>query len=125
MRNEAVEKVQKRVAKAAAAETDGLTISPLINTDRKGGAYRIMHQQFRRAIVGCAIVRGQAKLTLGRLHYVRATREEAASVSKSHHSNNRWAPSQRGRSSWFNNHTAEGYTTFEQFWNGHYYRMPH
>jgi len=68
MRNEAVEKVQKRVAKAAAAETDGLTISPLINTDRKGGAYRIMHQQFRRAI-GCAIVRGQAKLTLGRLYY--------------------------------------------------------
>jgi len=32
------------------AETDGLTISPLINTDRKGGAFRIMHQQFRRAI---------------------------------------------------------------------------
>ena len=83
------------------AETDGLTISPLINTDRKGGAFRIMHQQFRRAI-GCAIVRGQAKLALGRLHYVRATREEAASVSKSHHSNNRWAPSQQGRSSWFN-----------------------
>jgi hypothetical protein len=55
--NEAVEKVLKRVAKAAAAETDGLTISPLINTDRKGGAYRIMHQQFRRAI-GCVIVRG-------------------------------------------------------------------
>ena len=35
-----------------------------------------MHQQFRP--IGCAIVRGQAKLTLGRLHYVRATREEAA-----------------------------------------------
>jgi predicted secreted Zn-dependent protease len=48
---------------------------------RKGGAFRIMHQQFRRAI-GCATVRGQAKLTLGRLHYVRATREEAASVCK-------------------------------------------
>jgi len=88
--NEALEKVLKQVAKAAAAETetDGLTISPLINTDRKGGAFRIMHQQFRRAI-GCMIVRGQAKLTLGRLHYVRATREEAASVSKSHHSDNR------------------------------------
>jgi hypothetical protein len=37
-----------------------------------------MHQQFRRAI-GCATVRGQAKLALGRLHYVRATREETAS----------------------------------------------
>ena len=122
--NEALEKVLKQVAKAAAAGTDGLTISPLINTDRKGGAFRIMHQQFRRAI-GCATVRGQAKLTLGRLHYVRATREEAASVCKSHHSDNRWAPSQRGRSSWFNDHTATGYTTFEQFRNGHYYTMPH
>jgi hypothetical protein len=37
--NEALEKVLKRIAKAAAAETDGLTISPLINTDRKGGAF--------------------------------------------------------------------------------------
>jgi hypothetical protein len=118
--NEALEKVLKRVAKAAAAGIDGLTISPLINTDRKGGAFRIMHQQFRRAI-GCVIVRGQAKLTLGRLHYVRVTREEAARVSKSHHSDNRWTPSQRGRSSWFNDHTAEGCTTL----NGHYYSMPH
>ena len=32
--NEALEKVLKQVAKAALAETDGLTISPLINTDR-------------------------------------------------------------------------------------------
>jgi hypothetical protein len=113
--NEALEKVLKlkQVAKAAAAGTDGLTISPLINTDRKGGAFQIMHQQFRRAI-GCATVRGQDKLTLGRLHYVRATREEVASLCKSHHSDNRWAPSQRGRSSWFNNHTATGYKTFEQ-----------
>ena len=31
-----------------------------------------MIQQFRRAI-GCETVRGQAKLMLGRLHYVRAT----------------------------------------------------
>jgi hypothetical protein len=111
-----VEKVLKRVAKAAAAETDGLSISPLINTDRKGGAFRIiiMHQQFRRAI-GCVIVRGQAKLTLGRLHYVRATREEAASVSKSHHSDNRWTPSQRGRSSWFNDHTGRDIQLLNNF----------
>ena len=32
--NEALEKVLKQVAKAAAAGTDGLTISPLINTER-------------------------------------------------------------------------------------------
>ena len=114
--NEALEKVLKRVAKAALAETDGLTILPLINTDRKGGAFRfrIMHQQFRQAI-GCAIVRGQAKLTLGRLHYVRMTREEAASVSKSHHSDDRCSTT--------NDHG--GNTTFEQFRIGHYYSMPH
>jgi hypothetical protein len=67
--NEALKRELKQVAKAAAAGTDGLTISPLINTDRKGGAFRIMRQQFRRAI-GCATVRGQAKLTLGRLKRV-------------------------------------------------------
>ena len=38
---------------------------------------------------------------------------------------NRWAPSQRGRSSWFNDQTTGGYTTFEQFRNGQYYSMPH
>jgi hypothetical protein len=38
-----------------------------------------MIQQFRRAI-GCETVRGQAKLMLGRLHYVRA-REEAETDS--------------------------------------------
>ena len=38
--NEALEKVLKQGAKAAAAGTDGLTISPLIiNTDRKGGVF--------------------------------------------------------------------------------------
>jgi hypothetical protein len=34
-------------------------ISPLLNTDRKGEASRIMIQQFWRAI-GCETVRGQA-----------------------------------------------------------------
>ena len=47
-----------------------MTISPPVNTDRKGGAYAIVLQQFRRAI-GVGIVRGQAKHKLARLHYVR------------------------------------------------------
>ena len=52
----------------------GLTISPLVNTDRKGGASPIMLQQFKRAI-GVAIVSGNARHKLGRLHYVRSRQQ--------------------------------------------------
>jgi len=44
-----------------------LTISALVNTDRKGGAFPIMLQQFKRAI-GVAIVRGQAKDKMAGMH---------------------------------------------------------
>ena len=40
--NEDLEKVIQCLAREAASTDEGLTISPLINTDRKGGAYRIM-----------------------------------------------------------------------------------
>jgi hypothetical protein len=99
------------LAKIAAAGNDKLNISQLLNTDRKGGASRIMLQQFWQEI-GCETVCGQAKLILGRLHYVRATAEEAETekkVCRSNHSDNRWTPSQQGRSAWFNDHTAGGY----------------
>ena len=64
------------------------TISPLVNTNRKGGVYPVMLQQFKRAI-GVAIIRRNAMLKLSRLHYVRATPEEAAATCNTHHSNNR------------------------------------
>ncbi len=48
------------LAKEASSGDDGLKISPLINTDRKGGALPIMLQQFRRAI-RVPIVSGNAK----------------------------------------------------------------
>ena len=48
--NEDVDKVIKVVAWQAAAGEDGMATSPSANTDRKGGAYLIMLQQFRRAI---------------------------------------------------------------------------
>ena len=48
--NEDVDKVIKLVAWQAAAGEDGMATSPLVNTDRKGGSYLIMLQQFRRAI---------------------------------------------------------------------------
>ena len=100
-----------------------ITISPLVNTDRKGGAYRIMLQQFRRAIAVTA-ANGHSQHILQRLHYVRGTEQEARDACRSHHSDNRWRPYQRGGYSWFNSHVSEGYAMFEQFRNGYYYHMP-
>ncbi len=82
-------------AREAAAGDDDMWISPLVNLDRKGGAYQIMLQQFRRAI-WVAIVRGNAKHKLGRLHYVCKSIEEAADASTAHHSTNKWNPSHNG-----------------------------
>ena len=117
------EKIIWQIAREAAAGDDGLTISPLVNTDRKGGAFPIMLQQFKRAI-SVAIVRGNAKHKLGRLHYVRATAAEAAAVCGANHSDNKWRPSQNGRASWYSQHTPEGYGTFEQFRNGYDFCVP-
>ena len=54
-------KVVKILAREAASGNYGVTILPLVNTDRKRGAFPIMLKQFRRAI-GIAIVRGNANL---------------------------------------------------------------
>ena len=111
------------LARQASASDDGLSVSPLVNTDRKGGAFSIMLQQFRRAI-GVAIVSWHAKHKLRRLHYVIATAAEAEHVCNANHSENRWRPSQNGRSSWYSAHIPEGYATFEQFVNGYDFRVP-
>ena len=65
-----------------------------------------MLQQIRRAI-GVDIVSGHVKQKLGRLHHVRETAEEAARTCKTHYSNNRWKPSQKGRTYWFREHTQK------------------
>ena len=91
--------------------------------DRKGGAFPIMLHQFRRA-VGVAIVRGNAQHKLGRLHYVRATPEEAADACSANHSSNRWGSHRHGRSNWFTQHTPDGYGTYEQFRNGYDHCVP-
>ena len=54
----------------------GRTLSPLINTEMKGGDFPVMLHQFRRAIE-VQIVRGNAMLKMSRLHYVRRKSEEA------------------------------------------------
>ena len=105
------------------ARDHGLRISPLVNTDRKGGAFLIMLQQFLR-VIGVAIVRGNARHTLSRLHYVRTTPEEAAATCRANHSNNRWKQHQHGRTSWFSQHTPDGYRTYEQFRNGYDFCVP-
>ena len=104
-------KLIRRLARKAAS------ISPLVNTDRKGGSFPIMLQQFGRtiAIAGAGIVRVNAKHKLGRLHYVRATAEETALTCNSRHSDNRWKPSQNRLARWFSEYTPEGYATFDQF----------
>jgi hypothetical protein len=53
--NKNYETLISTLAREAAAGDNGMRISPLVNSDRKGGAYQIMLQQFRRAI-GVAIV---------------------------------------------------------------------
>ena len=62
-----------------------MTILPLVNTDRKGGAFPIMLQKYRRAI-GVAIVRGNANHKLGGLHFMRGTKDEAANTCRTNHS---------------------------------------
>jgi hypothetical protein len=43
--DEDLDKVTQCLAREAASTEEGLTISPLVNRDGKGGAYRIMLQQ--------------------------------------------------------------------------------
>ena len=115
--DEDFDKIIKILAWEAAVGIDGVCVSSLVNTDRKGGAFPIMLQQFRR-VIGVAIVRGNVHHKLGRLHYVQGTTEEAVHTCKTNHSDYRYKPSQRGGSSWYSAHNLEGYVTFQQFQNG-------
>ena len=72
-------------------------------------------------IIGVRIARGDTKHKMTRLHYVRATSEEAKATYRSHHSDNKWKPG--GGSNWHANHTPAGYSTFKQFRNGHVFNM--
>ncbi len=112
------------LAQEAAAGDDSMQISPLVNSDRKGGAYQIMLQQFKiRRAIGVAIVRGNAKHKLRGLHYVRESMEEATNPSNTHHSTNKWNPSHNGHAGWYNAHTPIGYQTYLQFRNGFFCRF--
>ena len=58
---------------------------------------------------------------MARLHYGRATAEEAKAACRSHHSDNKWKPG--GSINWYASHTPAGYSTFKQFRNGHDFNM--
>ena len=114
-------KMLRTLAKLASSGEDGMSISPLRNLDKKGGAFAIMHHQFRRA-VGVTIVRNMANHKLSRLHYVRATEADAKNTAEANHSDNRgWNRGQQGRSGWYSKHTPGGYANYEQFRNGNYF----
>ena len=66
----------KVLARNAVNADDGLSVSPLVNMDRKGGAFAIMLQKFNRAL-NVSLVWGMALHKLGRVHYVRRTAGEA------------------------------------------------
>jgi hypothetical protein len=83
------------LTREAPARDDGMHISPLVNLNRKGGAFQIMLQQFRRAM-GVAIVQSNAKHKLGHLHCIGEIVEEGANVSTAHHNANMWNPSHNG-----------------------------
>ena len=111
-------KLVKMWARHAASGDPGAAISPLANTDRKGGAFPIMHQQFLRAI-GVMTATGNAALKLNRIHYLRPTQQEAAQAANTNHSryrSNRFT--QRG-AHWYQRHAHEGYGGFQQFQNGY------
>eukprot|EP00956_Cyclotella_meneghiniana_P011010 scaffold15417_cov71-Cyclotella_meneghiniana.AAC.11 len=74
--NRDLEKVLKTLAPLAAASEDRKSISPLLRTDKKGGAFIKMRQQFRRAL-GVMVIKEMANHKLSKLHYDPATAEEA------------------------------------------------
>ena len=101
------------MAKEAAASDFERTRSPLVNTEKKGGAFPMLLQQFRRAIA-VNIVRGNASLKMTRLHYVRGSPEEAKDTHQANMSKNKYRPGKRNYS-WYSEHMAPGYDSFRQF----------
>ena len=74
------------LSQEVAAGEDGIGVCPLVNTNKKGGSFPLILQQFRRDI-GVAIVRGNTNHKLGILYYVKGTSHEAGSTYRSNYSN--------------------------------------
>ena len=61
-------------------------------------------------------------LKMSRLHYVRGTPQEAKEVHQANMSNNRYRLDKRNYS-WYSEHTAPGYDSFQQFRNERGFQM--
>jgi len=66
-------------------------------------------------------VRYMANHKLSRLHYVRATAEDAKYTAEANHSDKKEWTYGSGRSGWYSKHTPGGYANFEQFHNGNFF----
>ena len=124
MRDKEMRTLGDRLSKTTKSKTlSYLYLSPPRNVDKKGGAFAIWFQ-FRRALgVTITIVRDidMANHKLSRLHYVRATAEDASNTTEANHSDNRgWNHGSGGRSGWYSKHTPGGYANYEQFRNGNF-----
>jgi hypothetical protein len=94
------------ISQLAAAKTrHGQTMYPVL-LNNKHGATAILKSQFRR-VLGVQFVKANARLKLERLHLVRSTREETASLAAPHKSR----PNLNYRSGcpyWFTQHCNDG-----------------
>ncbi|EJK53527.1 hypothetical protein THAOC_27021 [Thalassiosira oceanica] len=82
-----------------------------------GGAFPIMHRQFRQA-VGVMATTGNAALKLSTIHYLHSTKREAAYAANTNRSKYRSLNSHQRGASWYQRHAHEGYGAFQQFQNG-------
>ena len=87
------------LAKETTAASDlGRTLSLLINTEKKEGAFLLMLQQFTR-VIGVQSVRGNTMLKMSRLHmyvhYIEEHHKKAKEVHQANIGNNRYRPDKR------------------------------
>ena len=120
--NEGLDKLLMKLARIASNGPEAHGVSPLDNSDRRGGAYPIILQRMRRGLA-CLIARGQTRHLEGRIHYLRKTPDEAHNTWRAHRRDNTWNPSQYGRQRGFDKFIPEGYEGFEQFRSGKSYRV--
>ena len=77
--NKGLNKLLMKLARIAPNGPEAQGVSPLDNSDRRGGAYPIILQRMRRGLA-CLIARGQSRHLEGRIHYLRKTMGEAHNI---------------------------------------------
>ena len=101
----------------------GGSFSPLFNTDRKGGSYLALIQNFCW-VPSVSVVHGHTQHKFVRLHYVRATADKAKQTCRADYSKINTEPCEVTLS-WFYEQMSEDYDTFFRYLNGYDLNMPH